>query len=114
MAIKLEKNGGSISYPNYPYTFEEDKEAIVGVVSKVEDSLSDAQRFSPGSKPYTVTKYHRGIRGPLEVKTSLTHKMKVVVGCIAFNVSQEEDVINQGYPIETITRVMNHHKRHMR
>ncbi|KAK9873279.1 hypothetical protein WA026_021768 [Henosepilachna vigintioctopunctata] len=53
-AIKLEKEGGSISYPNYPYTFEEDKEAIVGVVSKVEDNLSDAQLLSPASKRYSV------------------------------------------------------------
>ncbi|KAK9888978.1 hypothetical protein WA026_004262 [Henosepilachna vigintioctopunctata] len=53
-AIKLEKEGGSISYPNYPYTFEEDKEAIVGVVLKVEDSLSDAQLLSPASERYNV------------------------------------------------------------
>ncbi|KAK9876438.1 hypothetical protein WA026_012751 [Henosepilachna vigintioctopunctata] len=53
-AIKREKEGGSISYPNYPYTFEEDKEAIVGVVSRVEDSLSDPQLLSPASKRYTV------------------------------------------------------------
>lgn len=59
-AMKLEKEGNSISYPSYPFTFKEDSEAINEVILKVEQSLSEKQSLTPKSKRFTVNQTRLG------------------------------------------------------
>lgn len=53
-AMRLEKEGSSISYPKYPFTFAEDKMAINEVIAKVEESIADLQSLTLGSNRYVV------------------------------------------------------------
>lgn len=51
-ARKLEREGASLSYPTYPYIFEEDKIAIDEVISTVEAGISDFQSLTLKSRRY--------------------------------------------------------------
>lgn len=57
-AIKLEKEGVSLSYPTYPYTSDEDKSAIGEVIATVETSINDIQFLTLKSKKYLVNEIH--------------------------------------------------------